>query len=59
VSVMSELGISTRKIASKIGCSLCTVVNIIQKKNDTGTVVEKAWSGHPRHASDGHFGAYH
>lgn len=48
VSVMSEQGFSCRQIACKVGCSHSAVVKILQKKKETGSVVDKHRSGRPR-----------
>lgn len=48
VSVMHQEGFSSLQIAVRIGCSQSTVVRILMKIQETGSVVDRARSGRPR-----------
>lgn len=48
VSVMHEEGFSSRVIANRISCSHSTVIRIVKKIQETGSVVDRVRSGRPR-----------
>ena len=44
---MAEEDFLSRQIASKVGCSQSTVIKIVHKKKETGSMVDRDRSGRP------------